>query len=88
MNQNETNAGRFDVMIASDQDHEKVYAEIYFDGKFVALISQERGITNKSLELPGPGLVEDLICREVDLAGFLQAVQQAARKLEDEKSST
>ena len=84
MSRAEPAASRFSVMIASDLGHEKVYAEIYYDEKFVALVSQERGLENKVLELPGPGLVEDQICRAVDLGGFLQAVQLAARKLEGE----
>ena len=75
---------RFSVMIASDVEHEKVYAEIYCDEKFVALVSQERGLEYKVLELPGPDLVEERICREVDLAGFLQAIQLAIRKLSGE----
>lgn len=84
MSHGEPAASRFSVMIASDLDHEKVYAEVYCDEKFVALVSQERGLESKVLELPGPGLVEDQICREVDLEGFLQAVQVAARKLAGE----
>lgn len=84
MSHGEPAGSRFSVMIASDLDHEKVYAEIYCDEKFVALVSQERGLGSKVLELPGPGLVEDQICREVDLEGFLQAVQVAARKLAGE----
>jgi hypothetical protein len=74
--------GRFSVMIASDMDHEKVYAEIYCDERFVALISQERGPEHKVLELPGPGLVEERICREVSLEEFLRALQLASRKLD------
>lgn len=71
-------------MIASDLDHESVYAEVYYDEKFVALVSQERGPESKRLELPGPGFEESQICREVDLDGFLQAVQEAAQKLAGE----
>ena len=73
----------FSVMIASDLDHEKVYAEIYCNDKFVALISQEGPSTDKVLELPGPGLEEEQICRQVDLKGFLNALQLAVQTLED-----
>ena len=73
---------RFTVMIASDEDHEKTYAEIYCNGKFVALVSQEHGLEHKKLELPGAGLVKELISRRVDLEGFRQALELAARKLD------
>lgn len=71
----------FTVVIASDPDHEKVYAEIYCNDRFVALVSQEHGPHVKVLELPGPGLDEQLVSRKVDLVGFQQALEQAARML-------
>ena len=30
-----------EVVIASDDEHERVFAEIYFNGRFVALVSQD-----------------------------------------------
>jgi hypothetical protein len=84
MSDSKSTTDRFHVMIASDLDHERVYAEVYWDEKFVALVSQERGAGKEVLEFPGPGLKEDLICREVDLDGFLQAVELAVRKLAGE----
>ena len=33
----------FEVMIADDPDYEKLIAEIYFQGEFLAILSQERG---------------------------------------------
>lgn len=75
---------KFAVMIASDDDHDKVYAEIYFEGKFVALVSQEQGLENKILEIPGPGLVEAQISRRVELEAFQEALNTAARKLHGE----
>ncbi len=32
------------IQIASDEDHEKVYAEIYFEGEEMAVITQEEEI--------------------------------------------
>ena len=84
MKQQVHSAGRFSVMIASDEDHEEVYVEIYYDDKFVALVSQEYGLEHKMLEVPGPGLVEEQISRKVDLEGFQQALELAARKLHGE----
>ncbi len=78
-------AGDFRVMIASDMDHDKVYAEIYCDDKFVGLVSQEHGVHSKVLEMPGPGFEEERISRKVDLAGFQRALELAARKLHGEE---
>jgi hypothetical protein len=38
----------------SDPDHERLVCEIYFDGLFFALISQERAAGLYDLETPGP----------------------------------
>ena len=78
-------AGKYTVMIASDMDHERVYAEIYCDGRFVVLVSQESGLHSKMLEFPGPGLEEGLISRKVDLEGFQRAVELAAGMLDGEE---
>ena len=47
----------FRVIIASDQEHEKVVAEIYRGDSFVALVSHDHG--TPMVEMPGIGL--DLI---------------------------
>lgn len=75
---------RYRVMIASDAEHEKVFAEIYFDDKFVALVSQEGGLDQKILEFPGTGLDESVILREVGLDDFQQLLDLAVRKLDNE----
>jgi hypothetical protein len=68
-------------LIADDGDHEKVFIEIYPKGKFVALISQERGIDDMDIEFPGPGLLESLIKRKMPLKEFLDLITQAAKVL-------
>lgn len=74
-------AARFSTLIASDPDHEKVYAEIYFGEKFVALISQEAGPESLMLELPGCELDQEQIIRNVNLEGFIVALRSAADRL-------
>jgi hypothetical protein len=54
----------YDFLIADDSDHEAVFIEIYYKGKFVALINQEHGRENLVIEFPGPNLVESLIERK------------------------
>ena len=71
----------FTTMIASDDDHEKVFAEIYFAEKFVALVSQEEGIDQLKVELPSSDLDENMILREISMDGFLSALKEARSKL-------
>jgi hypothetical protein len=74
----------FEVILASPPEYEALTAEIFFDGKFVALVSQERGLDQLQFEIPGTGLDEDKIARKVDLKGFLQTVEIACKRLRGE----
>jgi hypothetical protein len=73
--------GNYELIIADDPDHDKVFAEIYRDNKFLALISQEDGPDRLKVELPGPGLDESQIVRQLPLADFIAVLGQAAKKL-------
>lgn len=74
-------AREYNFLIANDYEHEKVFVEIYFDDKFVALINQENGLNNLEIEFPGEGLVEDLIVRKLPLKTFLELINEAAKIL-------
>lgn len=69
------------VLICSDVGYDKLIAEIYHDGKYVALISQEDGPDRLVVEFPGPGMNEQAIARQVDLAWLEAALPAAKRKL-------
>ncbi len=71
----------FTIVIASDSEHEKVFAEVYFQSKFVALVSQEKGLDQLCIEFPSSNVDESMIAREVDVDGFNQALITAAKKL-------
>lgn len=73
--------GRYEVQIADDSEHEKVFAEIYRNNKFLALISQEDGSDRLKVELPGLGLDENCVIREIPLDDFITILGEAARKL-------
>ncbi len=73
--------GNYEVVIADDADHDKVFAEIHHNNKFLALVSQEGGHDRLMVELPGPGLDESQVVRQVLLADFIAALGQAAKKL-------
>jgi hypothetical protein len=75
----------FETILASPPDYDRLVAEIYYDGLFVALVSQERGQCLFDIELPGPNLVENRIARKVDAVEFAEAVKEACQRLQGGK---
>jgi hypothetical protein len=75
----------FETLIASPPDYDELVAEIYYDGLFVALVSQEHGKGLFDIETPGPNLVEREVARKVNLDGFRKAVEEACRRLRGEE---
>lgn len=69
------------IQICSDIDYNNLIAEIYFDEKFVALISQEDGVSNLKLEFPGLNQNEEAVIRKVDLDWFQEALLVAKKSL-------
>ena len=71
----------FRIMIASDDDHGQVFAEIYLGDKFIALVNQEAGRGKEEIELPATGLDESQISRKIPLCGFEKALRRAVLRL-------
>ena len=71
----------FETVIASPPEYERLLAEIYYDGLFIAQITQERSEGVFDLETPGTDLVEEMVTRKVDLQGFLRSVEEACQRL-------
>lgn len=71
----------FEILLASPPEYDGLVAEIYYDGKFVALVSQQRGPGLFEVELPGTDLVESRILRRVDLPGFITSLEAACDRL-------
>ena len=70
----------FKVVIASDLAHDNVFAEIYYEEKFVGLVSHEPdGVVR--FESPGPANAETMVAREVPLTRFRTALQLAEQRL-------
>ncbi|MDZ4783137.1 MAG: hypothetical protein SGJ19_23065 [Planctomycetia bacterium] len=76
---------RIDVYIASDDAHEYCFALIEVDGKHLASLSQEEGVDKLVIELPGLGLVEDLVIRSVPLEIFQRGVERAVAALKNRR---
>ncbi|MBS1910960.1 MAG: hypothetical protein JST22_03145 [Bacteroidetes bacterium] len=71
----------FETVISSPADYDELVAEIYYDGLFVALVSQERGKGLFDIETPGSNVVEAEVLRRVDAEGFKRAVDEACQRL-------
>jgi len=71
----------FEILLASPPDYQNLVAEIYYDGKFVVLVSQERGGNLFDLEIPGSNLVDGELARKVDLVGFEKVLEEAKQRL-------
>jgi hypothetical protein len=76
----------FETILASPPDYDRLVAEIYYEGLFVALVSQERGNGLFDIETPGPNLIEKKIMRKVDADGFRKAVEEACQRLGGKKA--
>jgi hypothetical protein len=72
---------RIKITICSDTDYEQLIAEIYIDGKFVALISQENGADHLQLEFPDSGQNGSIISRKVEYSLFHIALERARIQL-------
>ena len=68
------------ITIASDVAYDKLIAEIYIDGKFVALISQDDGIDKLKIEFPRTYNPSD-ICESTNLEMFIDALHNAKEQL-------
>jgi hypothetical protein len=69
-----------DVTIASDTDYKELVAEIYCDGKFVALISQDNGVDDLRVDFPANSK-PSAVCRSVNLDWSIDAMQKAKTQL-------
>ncbi len=71
----------FEVLIASPPEYERLVAEVYFDGLFVAMVTQEKNDGSFELEMPGKVEVEELVIRRVDAFGFMSVLGKACDEL-------
>lgn len=72
-----------EILLSSDCDYKKLTAEIFYDGKFIALLNQDDGIDNLKIEFPGLGMDEAMILRKIDLSVLEQALDLAKKIIKD-----
>lgn len=73
--------GKIKIIVCSDTDYEQLIAEIYIDGKFVALLSQDDGIDNLSVEFAGCDQNQTAITRRVKYVDIHAALELARVEL-------
>jgi len=75
------NNSGIEILLSSDSDYEELTAEIYFNGKFVALLNKDEGLDNLKVEFPGADVNQEMVLRNIDLATFEQGLNMAKKKL-------
>ena len=68
----------FTVEVFSDRDHEDLVAEIYYDGEYVCMVSQESGFGTLDLEISMRECDESWLFKFDD---FLSALSKAKQRL-------
>ena len=72
-----------EILVSSDPDYSELTAEIFYRGKFIALINQDNGVDQLIVEFPKQGIDESTVSREIDLGILEQAFVLAREKLAD-----
>ncbi len=70
-----------EILLSSDGDYEELTAEIFYNGKFIALLNQDEGVNNLKIEFPGTDVEEDMVLRKIDLATFEKGLELARQKI-------
>jgi phage pi2 protein 07 len=71
----------FDIIISSDLQYEELCAEIYFDGNFVGMITQEKGIENSVIEIYPPRVLPKWTFNYTEFVEFLQYAQNRLKQM-------
>ena len=77
------NNSGIELLLSSDCDYEELTVEIYYDGKFIALLNQDDGLDNLRIEFPAPAVADEtLVLRKMDLAILEQALILAKKRIQ------
>jgi hypothetical protein len=71
----------FEILISSNPNYEKLVAEIYLQGKFIALLNQDEGPEKIKIEFPSNDVDESLVLRHCYLKDLLEVLQEAECQL-------
>ena len=77
------NNSGIELLLSSDCDYEELTVEIYYDGKFIALLNQDNGLDNLRIEFPTSTVADEtLVLRKMDLAILEQALILAKKRIQ------
>ncbi|AFY69774.1 hypothetical protein Pse7367_1484 [Thalassoporum mexicanum PCC 7367] len=71
----------YDYVICDYPIFEQRVVEVYIEGEYVALISQEEGPDKLKIELPRNVISDDHTCVQFDLNAFQTRIEQARKML-------
>jgi len=72
-----------EILVSSDCHYEELVIEIYYKGKYVALLNQDNGLKDIRIEFPDERHInKDLITNTVPLDIFEKAIRMAKKELE------
>ncbi len=70
-----------EILLSSDSRYEELTAEIFHDGKFVALLNKDTGVDNLKREFPSTNMDENMVLRKLDLASFEEGLALAKQEI-------
>lgn len=76
--------GDIEIRVSSDTDYEDLVVELYFQGQFICLLSQDQGPENVKIEFPASArtpIVGQSAITELKLSVFEKALQMAKEEL-------
>ena len=77
------NNSGIELLLSSDCDYEELTVEMYYDGKFIALLNQDNGLDNLRIEFPTSTVADEtLVLRKMDLAVLEQALILAKKRIQ------
>lgn len=70
-----------EILLSSVGDYKELTVEIYYNGKFIALLNQDEGVNNLKIEFRGTVVAEDMVLRKIDLATFEKGLELAKQRI-------
>ncbi len=76
------NNSGIEILLTSDCDYAELTVEIFYNGKFIALLNQDEGIENLKIEFPESGIDETKILRKLYLSILEKALNLAKNQIQ------
>ena len=70
-----------EILLSSDSDYEELTAEIFYNGKYIALLNQDDGVESLKIEFPAVVRDETTVLRKIDLTILEQGLELAKKKI-------